>query len=151
MALSAKLRRAPLRLATGAYILNSGVTKMSADEDTAKALHGAASGTYPVLAKMDPKSFVKALSMGEIALGSALLLPIVPAGLAGLALAGFAGALLNVYWHTPGMHAEGNPRPTHQGSAMAKDVWMLGVGTGLAVDAATTKSKVTKADKKSDD
>lgn len=150
MALSAKLRRMPLRMATGAFILNAGITKLSADEEIAKALHGAASGTYPFVAKMDPKSFVKAVAAGEIALGSALLLPIVPAGLAGLALAGFAGALLNMYWHTPGMHEQGNPRPTHEGTAMAKDVWMLGVGTGLVIDAVTSEARVTSTDKKAD-
>ena len=35
MSLAAKLRRAPLRLATGAFILNAGVGKLSADEGTA--------------------------------------------------------------------------------------------------------------------
>ncbi len=34
------------------------------------------------------------------------------------------------------MHEEGSPRPTQQGTAIAKDVWMLGIGTGLVLDAA---------------
>ena len=37
MSLSAKLRRAPIRIATGAFILNSGLGKLHGDEDTAKA------------------------------------------------------------------------------------------------------------------
>ena len=60
-----------------------------------------------------------------------------PAAIAGLGLAGFSSALLTMWWRTPGMHEPGSLRPTHQGTAIAKDVWMLGIGTGLVVDAAT--------------
>jgi hypothetical protein len=143
MTLAAKIRRAPIRIATGAYILNSGLGKLGADDDTAKMLHGMAAGAYPVLEKVPPKAFARALAVGEVALGGALLVPIVPAGLAGLALTGFSGALLGMWWRTPGMHQEGSPRPTQQGSAIAKDVWMLGVGTSLVIDAALTESPVT--------
>jgi uncharacterized membrane protein YphA (DoxX/SURF4 family) len=135
MSLSAKLRRAPQRLASGAYVLNSGVSKLNADEDTAKALHGMAAGTYPVLAKVQPKVFVKGLAIGEIAVGSAVLLPIVPPVVAGAALVGFSGAILNMYWRTPGMHEPGDPRPTAQGQVFAKDVWLFGIGTSLIADA----------------
>ena len=37
----------PLRVATGVYILNSGISKLSADEGTAQSLHAAAAGAYP--------------------------------------------------------------------------------------------------------
>jgi hypothetical protein len=137
MSVSAKIRRAPLRAVTGAYILNSGVGKIGADDDTAKQLHGFASGTYPFLAKMQPKMYSRALGVGEMAVGGILLLPIVPPVVAGAVLAGFSGALLNVYWNTPGMHEEGNPRPTVAGSPLAKDAWMFGIGTSLIVDAMT--------------
>lgn len=136
MSMSAKLRRAPLRIATGAFILNSGVSKLSVDDDHAKTLHGMAVGTYPVVQRTEPKMFARALGIGEIAVGSALLLPIVPPFVAGAALVGFSGALLNLYWRTPGMHQEGNPRPTAQGVAIAKDTWMMGIGLGLMADAA---------------
>ena len=33
------------------------------------------------------------------------------------------------------MRQKGSLRPTHQGTALAKDVWMLGVGLGLLADA----------------
>jgi uncharacterized membrane protein YphA (DoxX/SURF4 family) len=137
MSVSAKLRRAPLRAVTGAYILNSGVGKFGADDDTAKALHGFASGTYPFLGKLQPKVYAKALGVGEMAVGGVLLLPVFSPVVAGAVLAGFSGALLNVYWNTPGMHAEGNPRPTVAGSPLAKDAWMFGIGTSLIVDAMT--------------
>ena len=135
MSLSVKLRRAPLRLATGAYILNTGVTKLNVDDETAKSLHGMASGTYPVLSKLDPKVFARALAVGEIAIGATLLLPIVPPFIAGVALVGYSGALLNMYRQTPGMHHEGSLRPTPQGTPISKDVWMLGIGLGLMTDA----------------
>ena len=135
MSLSAKMRRAPLRAVTGAYILNSGVGKMSTDDETAKTVHGTASNTYGFLASMQPRAFTKTLGVGEMALGAALLLPIVPPVIAGAALVGYSGALLNMYWHTPGLHQEGNPRPTVAGSPIAKDVWMFGIGTGLIADA----------------
>jgi len=135
MSLSAKLRRAPGRIVTGAFILNSGIGKLGGNDDTAKALHAMASGAYPVLDKIPPKPLLKAVAASEIALGAGLLLPVVPAGLAGLALVGFSGSLLGMWWRTPGMHEEGSPRPTQQGMAIAKDVWMLGIGAGLVADA----------------
>jgi hypothetical protein len=143
MSLAAKIRRAPIRVVTGAFILNSGVGKIGAEEDTAKALHGMATGAYPFLEKMPPKAFAKGLAVAEIALGGALLAPIVPAGLAGIALTGFSASLLGMWWRTPGMHHEGSPRPTVQGTAIAKDVWMLGVGISLVTDAALTESPIT--------
>ncbi len=36
------------------------------------------------------------------------------------------------------MHEEGSPRPTVQGSGVAKDVWMLGIGTSLVIDSVVT-------------
>jgi hypothetical protein len=136
MSIAAKLRRAPLRVSTGAFLLNSGITKLSThDEDTAHRIHAAASGAFPQFQKVEPKVFFRTLGIAETAVGAALLLPIVPAGLAGLGLATFSGALLIQYWRTPGMHEEGSIRPTSQGTAFAKDVWMFGSGTSLVIDA----------------
>jgi hypothetical protein len=143
MTLAAKIRRAPLRAATGAFILNAGIGKLSADEGTATALHGMAVGAYPLLGKVPPKPFLRALAISETTLGTALLTPLVPAGLAGLGLTAFSGSLLGMWWRTPGMHEQGSPRPTQQGTTIAKDVWMLGIGTSLVVDAALTESRVT--------
>jgi hypothetical protein len=135
MSLSAKIRRAPVRAAAGAYILNSGIGKLSADDETAKRLHSTAGNSYGFVEKLDPKMFTKILAGGELAVGGMLLLPIVPPLVAGATLAGFSGLLLKTYWETPGVHEDGNPRPTPAGSGMAKDVWMLGMGTGLMLDA----------------
>ncbi len=145
MSFAAKLRRAPVRIAAGAYILNSGVGKLSGDEDTASGIHGTAAGAYPIVKKVNPKLFLKLLAIGEITVGSTLLLPIVPAGLAGLALTGFAGALVGMYIKTPALHDK-YLRPTGPGVAIAKDTWLLGIGTGLVIDAALTESRVTSTE-----
>jgi hypothetical protein len=135
----------PLRLAAGAFILNSGVSKWSGSEEAAAGLHGMASGTYPFLESVEPKQFLKLLAGGEVAVGAALLAPFVPAAVAGLALTGFAGGLLGLYLRTPGMH-EGL-RPTQQGTAIAKDVWLLGIGTSLLLRGRSTGRAAKKAAK----
>lgn len=127
----------PQRVATGAFILNSGIGKWSADEETAKQLHGFATGTYPFLAKLKPEDFMKLLAGTEIALGTALLLPFVPTLVAGAGLTAFSGGLLGLYARTPGLRKEGTPLPTHDGIPLAKDVWMAGIGLGLVIDELT--------------
>ncbi|MBV9794087.1 MAG: hypothetical protein JO016_09110 [Actinobacteria bacterium] len=137
MRLPTKWRHVPQRVAAGAFILNSGIGKWSADEETAKQLHGFATGTYPFLAKLKPEDFVKLLAGTEIALGTALLLPFVPTVVAGAGLTAFSGGLLGLYARTPGMRKEGTPLPTQQGIPLAKDVWMAGIGLGLVIDELT--------------
>jgi hypothetical protein len=130
-----KLWHVPVRLATGAFILNSGLSKREADKETAEQLHGFASTAYPQVQERPPEQFTKMLSTGEIAVGAVLLTPFVPTGVAGAALTGFAGLLGRLYWRTPGLHEEGSLRPTQQGTAVAKDVWMLAIGSALVLDA----------------
>jgi hypothetical protein len=136
-----RLSHIPPRVATGAFILNSGLGKLSADEDTAKGVHGMAVGTYPFLAKAEPKVFTKALAVGEIAIGASLLSPFVSPLLAGGALVGFSGSLLRMYLKTPGMTRQDGVRPSQQGTPIAKDVWMLGIGLGLVIDGLTPHRK----------
>ncbi|MGY0071080.1 hypothetical protein ACWZEH_30780 [Streptomyces sp. QTS137] len=137
MRLPIEPRHVAPRLATGAFILNSGLSKRGADEETAAQLHGMAKNTYPFLEKVRPAAFSRLLSTGEITLGAALLLPVVPTVVAGAGLAAFSAALLGMYLRTPGMREEGSLRPTQEGLALAKDVWMLGVGVGFVVDEVT--------------
>src|SRR5260370_490818 len=118
-----KLRHLPPRAATGAVILSSGLTKRHVDDATVAALHGMASGTYPFLAKIPPRTFVRMLSTTEIALGTALLVPVVPTALAAAALTAFSSGLVGLYLRTPGMREDGSLRPTQQGVALVKDVW----------------------------
>jgi hypothetical protein len=121
----------PPRIATGAFILNSGLGKHGADEATAAGLHGFASSTYPFLKKVPSTTFAKALSTAEIAIGAALLTPFVPTAVAGAALTAFSGGLLGLYLRTPGMRKEGSLAPTQEGLTLSKDVWMFGIGIGL--------------------
>ncbi|WP_222195419.1 hypothetical protein [Modestobacter italicus] len=120
------------RIATGAFILNSGLGKRGADAETAAGLHGFAAGTYPVLKKVPATTFAKGLSTAEITIGALLLTPLVPGAVAGVALTGFSAGLLGLYLRTPGMTKPGKSvAPTQDGLPIAKDVWMLGIGLGL--------------------
>lgn len=129
-----KLRHLPTRVATGAYILHSGLEKREADEQTAGFIHGMAAGAYPFLEDVPPTQFVKLWAQTEIALGAALLLPLIPTRLAGLGLSAFAGSLLTMYLRTPSLHHPGSIWPTQQGIAISKDVWMLGIGLSFLMD-----------------
>lgn len=137
MRLSVKARHLPPRIATGAFILNSGLGKLKADEAAAAQLHGFAAGTYPFLNKLKPTDFVRLLGATEITLGTALLVPVVPTAFVGAGLAAFSGGLLGLYVKTPGMRKPGTPLPTEQGTVLAKDVWMAGIGLGLVIDELT--------------
>lgn len=127
-------RYLPQRLATGAYVLHSGLEKWHGSAQQADGIHGMAAGAYPFLRSLESRKFLKALSLGEMTVGSLLLLPVVPNRVAGIALTGFSGALLTMYLRTPGLHHPGSVWPTQQGVAVSKDVWMFGIGTGLVLD-----------------
>jgi hypothetical protein len=115
-------------------LLNAGLSKRGADDATAGQLHGFAAGTYPFLGKLDARRFTGLLSTAEIAIGTALVVPVVPAWLAGAGLTAFALGTLGLYLRTPGMRQEGSLRPTQQGIPLAKDAWMVGIGLALMID-----------------
>ncbi|MCX5174527.1 hypothetical protein [Streptomyces virginiae] len=127
-------RQLPLRLTAGTFFLNSALSKLRADEATAEGLQQFAATTYPFLGKQDAQKFVRLLSDGEFAIAAALLVPVVPATVAGAALTAFSVGTLGLYLRTPGMREEGSLRPTEQGIALAKDVWLLGIGVSLIAD-----------------
>jgi hypothetical protein len=131
----------PLRLATGAFILNSGLSKRDADEETAQGMHGMAAGTYPFLKDIDPVTFTRLLSAGEIALGAALLVPLVPSRIAGAGLTAFGAGLVGLYLRTPGMRRPGTLVPTQDGMAIAKDSWLVGAGLSLLIGDCDADSK----------
>ena len=106
------LRQLPLRLTAGAFMLNSGFGKVDADKSAAEQPHGFASGTYPMLGKVEPERFATA-------------------AVAGVGLTAFSAGLIGMYLRTPGMRKQGSLRPTEQGIALAKDVWLLGIGLSL--------------------
>jgi uncharacterized membrane protein YphA (DoxX/SURF4 family) len=128
------LRDIPTRAATGAYILHSGLEKWNGDQERAKGLHAMASGAYPFLASVEPTTFLKGLAAAEIGIGAALLTPFVGNRLAGACLTAFAGSLMAMYMRTPALHRDGSVWPTPAGTAISKDIWMLGIGLGLMAD-----------------
>lgn len=129
----------PGRVSTGAYVLHSGLEKWKGDEARAKAIHGMAANAFPVLKDLPPAKFLRLLSAGEIVVGAALLAPVVPDALAGAALSSFSGALLAMYARTPALRKPGSIWPSQAGTAVSKDVWMLGIGLGLAVSGVTDR------------
>ncbi|HET9092307.1 MAG TPA: hypothetical protein VFN50_07850 [Acidimicrobiales bacterium] len=128
------LRHLPQRVATGAFILHSGLEKWKGDSEQAERLHGFASGAYPQLASLPSEKFLRALALGEIVTGGLLVAPVVPSRLAGAALTAFAGGLMGLYVKTPSMRRPGSIWPTQAGLAVSKDVWMLGIGLGMLLD-----------------
>lgn len=131
MPLPLSVRDIPGRVATGAYILHAGLEKWSGDAQRAEGVHRAASAAFPVLEPIDPPTFLRLLSAAEIATGVLLLAPFVSNRRAGLALTTFSGSLIAMYLRTPAMHQPGSIWPTQAGTAVSKDVWMLGIGLGL--------------------
>lgn len=134
----------PLRLATGAFMLNSGLSKWDAEEAHANQLHQFATGAYPMVQEVDSRTFTKALAASEIAIGTAVLAPTVSATVAGLGLTAFSAGLVGLYWRTPGMHRDNDPRPTEQGIPLAKDIWLLAIGTSLIIGGLTRRSRRTR-------
>jgi hypothetical protein len=98
-----------------------------------------ASTAYPQLESVDPKTFTKTLAGAEMALGTALLTPFISPAMAGAALTAFSGGLVGLYLRTPSLREAGSIRPNQNGTAIAKDVWMLGIGFALMIDAATSR------------
>ncbi|MFK5582545.1 MULTISPECIES: hypothetical protein [unclassified Serinicoccus] len=131
----------PLRVATGAFILNSGIGKLKSTEEQAEQTHGWASSVYPVFKDMKAGDFTKLLAYSEIGLGAALLWPKVPSAVAGAGLAAFGVGLTGMYLKTPGMTQEDGIRPTPDGIGVAKDVWLVGAGLTLATQSFLSGTK----------
>ncbi len=134
------LSSAVLRAIPGAFILNSGVGKLGMDAGTAAHMQGMAAQVVPALGKLTPEQFAKFLSYGEIAVGASLLLPFVPRRVAGLALAGFSGSLVAMYLRTPGITEADGIRPSQEGTAIAKDSWLLAIAAALVLSGGKDKA-----------
>lgn len=129
-----KLSHLPARLAVGAFVLNSGLTKRGLPDEAAAGLQQMAEKAFPQFNRMTPAQFGKFISTSEISLGAALLAPFIPSWLAGAGLAAFSGGLVRMYLNTPGMTESDGIRPTSDGTALAKDFWMLGIAGTLVLD-----------------
>lgn len=129
-----RLSHVPLRLTTGAFILNAGWGKRHLDNDNAVGLQAMAARVIPPVSRIDAGKFGKVLSYAEMSLGLALLAPFLPSRLAGIGLGIFSGSLFTMYLKTPGMTLEDGIRPSPQGTGLAKDIWMLGIAAALVLD-----------------
>ncbi|WBB68650.1 hypothetical protein [Micromonospora sp. WMMD812] len=129
-----KLVHVPLRVAIGAFFLNSGLSKRTLEGEAAEGLHGMATGAVPQLRRFSPNQFAKLLSYSEVAIGAALVVPFIPSALVGLGLAAFGSGLMQLYVKTPGLREPNSLRPTQQGVPIAKDAWLVGAGLTLLLD-----------------
>ncbi|WP_422741728.1 hypothetical protein ACN27B_25540 [Micromonospora sp. WMMD754] len=136
-----RLTHAPLRIAIGAYILNSGLSKRTLEGEAAAGMHGMAVGALPQLRQIPPDRFAMLLSRAETALGVALLAPFVPSLLAGAGLTAFGAGLVQLYLKTPGMREGTSLRPSQAGIGLAKDVWLVGAGLTLVLDSLTRRRR----------
>jgi uncharacterized membrane protein YphA (DoxX/SURF4 family) len=141
-----KLRNLPTRVATGAFILHSGLGKWKGGPEQAAGVHGMAANAIPPLQSVAAPTFLKCLSASEVAVGAVLLAPFVSDRKAGVALTAFSGALMAMYARTPALREPGSIWPSQQGIGVAKDVWMLGIGLGLLLDPANRTKAAASVD-----
>ena len=128
---SNRLSHAILRGVTGAFILNAGIGKLGLPAEVAGGMKQAASAGVPAFKNMDDATFGKFLSYSEIGVGAALLAPVVPTKVAGAALAAFSGGLMSMYFNTPSMTESDGIRPSQEGMALSKDVFMAAIAGAL--------------------
>ena len=69
------LSNAILRGVTGAFVLNSGLSKRGMPTEAAQGLQGFAATGVPAVNQMDPDTFSKFVAYSEIGIGAALLTP----------------------------------------------------------------------------
>ncbi len=141
------IANAALRLVSGAYILNSGIGKLRLPAESAEGLQSMAANAIPQVKQLEPAVFGKAVAVGEIGLGAALLTPFLPSRLVGLGLGAFAAALVATYLKTPGLTESDGIRPTPNGGAMAKDLWLAGIATALVFGRGKHKTKIKEVAK----
>lgn len=122
-----------LRGVTGAWILNSGIGKISADTEHATALRDMAATGIPQFADLTPQQFKKLIIAAELGVGAALLAPFVPTRVAGAALSGFAAGLLTMYFRNSSLTQSDGVRWTPEGTPLAKDLWLAAIGANLVI------------------
>src|SRR5699024_9137822 len=134
-----KLSTALLRAVPGAFILNSGIGKLGMDEETAAGLQQMAANGVPMVENLTASQFGKFLSYGEIAVGSALLLPFVPTRIAGAGPTTFAVVLGSNFSSDDPRTKDAGVRPSEDGSAVARDTWLASIGLGLVLSGGSKK------------
>ena len=123
----------PLRLTSGAFILNSGIGKLGMDAESAEGLKQFASTGVPQFADWDSQTFTTFIAGTELALGTALLTPFVSKRLAGAGLLAFSAGLLSMYFRNSDMTQEDGIRPSEQGLTLSKDAFLAAIGAALVL------------------
>jgi len=125
------LSNAILRGVTGAFVLNSGLSKRNMPTEAAQGLQAYAATGVPAVTKMSPDTFGKFVSYSEMGIGAALLTPLVPRKVAGAALGTFSAGLLSMYFRNPDMTESDGIRPSQEGMSLAKDAFMAAIAGAL--------------------
>ena len=120
-----------LRGVTGAFITNTGVGKIGMPAEHSAGIQQAAASGIPALAKLPSDKFGSWLGWAETAIGATLLAPFVPNRVAGAALTAFSGGLLSMYFRNPENTEADGIRPSQEGMALSKDVFVLAIGLAL--------------------
>lgn len=120
-----------LRGVTGAFVTNAGVGKIGMPAEHSAGIQQAAASGIPALAKLPSDKFGSWLGWAETAIGATLLAPFVPNRVAGAALTAFSGGLLSMYFRNPENTEADGIRPSQEGMALSKDVFVLAIGLAL--------------------
>ncbi len=128
------LSNAILRGVTGAFVLNSGVSKLNMPVEAASGLQQFAATGVPAVTSMSPEAFGTFVSYSEIGIGGALLTPFVSKRVAGLGLGAFSAGLLAMYFRNPVMTKGDGIRPSNDGMSLSKDIFMAAMAAALVTD-----------------
>lgn len=104
---------------TGAFIANSGVGKIGMPAEYSAGVQQAAASGIPALAKLPSDKFGTWLGYAETAIGAALT--------------AFSGGLFSMYFRNPENTEADGIRPSQEGMALSKDVFMLAIGLALMI------------------
>ena len=128
-----RISNAILRGVPGAFLLQSGYGKLGMDAESAEGLKQFASTGVPQFADWDSQTFATFIAGTELALGTALLTPLVSKRLAGAGLLAFSAGLLSMYFRNSDMTQEDGIRPSEQGMTLSKDSFLAAIGAALVL------------------
>jgi uncharacterized membrane protein YphA (DoxX/SURF4 family) len=125
----------PLRASTGGFLVWSGLRTLQRPR-RGDALLTAAAHSAPALEDVfgaEPARFARLVGAAQLGLGAWVVSGAWPRA-SGLALATYAAGPLSLLFTVPGNRATGSSwEPSERGTALAKDVWLLGAGLSLAL------------------